>query len=223
MCGRFTQRPKKTDIDALFDVEYLGPFIAPRYNVAPTQPALVVRIDQRAKREVLPVRWRLVPSWAKDIAIGNRMINARSETAHEKPSFRSAFKRRRCLVPVNEFYEWRAVAGGKQPYAISMADEALFGIASLWESWHDEHGNELDTFTILTTSANDLVSELHERMPVIIDPDDYGDWLDHTGERIDVARELCRPYPAELMMHRPVNRYVNSPKNEGPACLDPPG
>jgi putative SOS response-associated peptidase YedK len=222
MCGRFTQRAKKADIRTLFDVEYLGPFIAPRYNVAPTQPALVVRLDLQARREVLPMRWGLVPHWAKDIAIGNKMINARSETAHEKPSVKNALRRRRCLVPVNEFYEWEKLAGTKQPYAISMADEALFALAGLWEHWQDDQGNELETFTILTTSANELIGELHDRMPVIIDRENFPAWLDHATEDTDVARELCRPYPSELMMHRPVSRYVNNARHEGPACLEAP-
>lgn len=132
------------------------------------------------------------------------MINARSETACEKPSFRNAPRRRWSLIPVNEFFEWEKLQDTKQPYAISMADEALFALAGLWEHWGDDQGNELETFTILTTSANELIGELHDRMPVIIDRENFPAWLDNTTEDTEVARELCRPYPSELMIYRPV-------------------
>lgn len=212
-------------LDKLLGVDFAVWELISRYNVAPTQPVLAVR-ENRGRRESVLLRWGFVPSWAKDIAIGNRMINARSETAHEKPSFRHAFKRRRCLIPTDGFYEWRRSekgggASGRQPYLITMADEQPFAMGGLWEHWQDAAGNELETCTILTTAANAMVGELHDRMPVILDPNDYAAWLDTGGEEIATARALCKPYPAELMMHRPVSTYVNSPKHEGPACIDP--
>lgn len=219
-------------LEKLMGADFAVAGLVARYNVAPTQPVVVVRM-QNGKREAALLRWGLVPSWAKDIEIGNRMINARSETAHEKPSFRHAFRRRRCLIPADGFYEWHQtdthMASGdagrgrrvRQPYLITMADEGPFAMAGLWEHWQDEHGNELETCTILTTTANEMVGELHERMPVILDPSDYGAWLDTSSEDITLARSLCKPYPAELMMHRPVGMYVNSPKHEGPGCTQP--
>lgn len=219
-------------LEKLMGADFAVMGLVARYNIAPTQPVLVVR-EQNGRRESVLLRWGFVPSWAKDVAIGSRMINARSETAHEKPSFRNAFKRRRCMIPADGFYEWQRPAeatGAKtagrcgsprQPYLITMADEGPFAMAGLWEHWQDAEGNELETCTILTTAANELVGELHDRMPVILDPSDYRSWLDTSSEDISVARSLCKPYPAELMMHVPVATYVNSPRNEGSECALP--
>ncbi len=228
MCGRFMLDLLDSKLARLLGVELGGCDGVARFNIAPTQPVFVVRVE-RGERVGRWLRWGLVPSWAKDVAIGDRLINARSETAHEKPAFRSAFKRRRCLIPADGFYEWRkpsrggAVSSreGKEPYLITMADGQPFCMCGLWEHWQDVEGNELETCTILTTSANELVGELHDRMPVILDPGDYDAWLEHTTERIELPRRLCRPYPAEMMIHRPVSTYVNSPSHEGPRCVEP--
>ncbi len=225
MCGRFMLTIVEDRLDKLLGVDFAVWELISRYNVAPTQPVLAVR-QNGGKRESVMLRWGFVPSWAKDVAIGNRMINARSETAHEKPAFKNAFKRRRCLIPADGFYEWRRTekgggAKGRQPYLITMADEQPFAMAGLWEHWQDPAGNELETCTILTTAANAMVGELHDRMPVILDPEDYSNWLDTSTEDITTAKALCRPYPAELMMHRPVTTYVNNARHEGPACVKP--
>jgi putative SOS response-associated peptidase YedK len=244
MCGRFMLSIVESRLSKLIGVDFAVTGLVARYNIAPTQPVIAVRV-QNGRRETVLLRWGLVPSWAEDVAIGNRMINARSETAHEKPSFRHAFRRRRCLIPADGFYEWSKAgmgsattpgggggggAGGagrgrpvKQPYLITMADEGPFAMAGLWEHWQDAAGNELETCTILTTAANELVGELHDRMPVILDPNDYGTWLDPANEDVAIPRGLCKPFPAELMMHRPVGTYINSPKHEGPRCVRPPG
>ena len=232
MCGRFMLSIVESRLKKLMGVDFAVTGLVARYNIAPSQPVVVVR-EERGRRASVLLRWGLVPSWAKDIAIGNRMINARSETAHEKPSFRNAFKRRRCLIPADGFYEWQKAgtatsSGGagqrgspRQPYLITMADEGPFAMAGLWEHWQDAAGNELETCTVLTTTANELVGELHDRMPVILDPSDYGAWLDSANEDVTTPRGLCKPYPAELMMHRSVTTYVNSPKHEGPSCAQP--
>ena len=202
-----------------------------RYNIAPTQPVVAVRWG-KVGREAGLLRWGLVPGWAKDAAIGHRMFNARSETAHEKPAFKYAFRRRRCLVPADGFYEWRnppdvdstgrtkQTKPARQPYLITLADEGPFAMGGLWEHWQDEHGNELETCTILTCAANELVGELHDRMPVILAPEDYGRWLDTSDEDVSTARALCKPYPAELMMHRSVGTFVNNPRHEGRRCAE---
>jgi len=222
----------------LLGVDFAVLQLMARYNIAPSQPVLAVRMEKEQRTPTL-LRWGLVPPWAKDIAIGARMINARSETAHEKPAFKNAFRRRRCLIPADGFYEWCKTPGGtgaparragastgkarstRQPYLITMADEQPFAMAGLWEHYQDEHGNELETCTILTTRANEMVGELHDRMPVIISPDDYARWLDCSDEDASIAKTLCRPYPAELMMHRPVGTFVNNARNEGPRCVIP--
>ena len=223
MCGRYMLSIVASRLSKLLGVDFAVMGLVARYNVAPAQPVVAVR-EWGGRREVVLLRWGLVPSWAKDVSIGNRMINARSETAYEKPAFQHAFKRRRCLIPADGFYEWRRLekggGPGKQPYLITMADGAPFAMAGLWEHWQDAAGNELETCTILTTSANERVGELHDRMPVILDPGDYGAWLTTEHDEITAARSLCRPYPAELMMHRPVSLYVNNAHHEGRRCIE---
>jgi putative SOS response-associated peptidase YedK len=160
-----------------------------------------------------------VPFWAKDISIGNRLINARAETVAEKPSFRDAFKKRRLLVPVSGFYEWKKTAGRKTPYYISNADRRLLALAGLWERW-DKEGEPLETFTILTTAPNSLVAELHDRMPVIISQADYENWLQPDPDFVELE-QLFRPYPEEKLRVTAVSRLVNNPANEGPELLQP--
>lgn len=220
MCGRFTLRVSPEQIAALFSVEQMPP-LAPRYNIAPTQPVLAIRDSYAGNgREATFLNWGLIPSWSTDPGIGSRMINARAETAAEKPSFRAAFKYRRCLIPADGFYEWQKVAGGKQPQLIGMKDGSPFGFAGLWEHWERE-GSVIESCTILTTEPNDLLASVHNRMPVILHPEDYEEWLDRTIQKADPLLHLLRPFPAEQMSYRPVSTHVNNPRNEDPACVAP--
>ncbi len=220
MCGRYTiTRP--ADLVQELGVE-TGQELAPRYNVAPTQDLPVVRAGTEGGpgRELAVMRWGLVPSWAKDPKIGNRMINARSETAAEKPSFRSAMRRRRCLVLADGFYEWAKEGGAKQPYFIHLAGHRPFVFAGLWERW--TKGDEpIESFTILTTAANDKVRPLHDRMPVILPRDGHDLWLDpKVGDR-DRLQPLLKPYANEEIELFPVSRMVNNPRNDVPQCVEP--
>jgi putative SOS response-associated peptidase YedK len=219
MCGRYTLR---TTIDVLaegFEIEEHPSSITPNYNVAPTQEvAAVVEEDEKRKLEMF--HWGLIPSWAKDPAIGNKMINARAETVAEKPSFRSAFKKRRCLILADGFYEWRKTDDGKQPYYIKMQDDSPFAFAGLWETW-DKYGEEVRSGTIITTDANDLMTEIHHRMPVILHPENYEAWLDPGFDEKEALTSLLKPYPADAMEAYPVSRRVNKPSNNEPSVLEP--
>lgn len=223
MCGRFTLHTSANVLAQLFDLPE-APVLVPRYNIAPTQPVAIVRAGRQPElREWALVRWGLVPSWAKDPGIGVRMINARAETVAEKPSFRAAFKRRRCLVPADGFYEWQKVGKRKQPHYIRMHDRAPFAIAGLWEHWHGPDGSELETCTLLTTEPNELLAPLHNRMPVIIAPEDYEEWLDNSNEDryfLSILRHLLRAYPGEKMETHPVSAYVSNARNEGEECIE---
>ena len=175
MCGRFALLTPGQELAAQFGVT-LAIAVAPRYNIAPTQPVLAVRLAHDGEtREATSLRWGLIPSWSKDVSIGSRLINARSETAAEKPSFRAAFKRRRCLIPASGFYEWQRRNGGKQPVYIHSTEGAAFGLAGLWETWQAPDGGAIESCTILTTTPNEMMAPIHNRMPVIIEPPS---WLD---------------------------------------------
>lgn len=220
MCGRFVLIAPGEMLAEQFNAAET-PVQAPRYNIAPTQPVAAVRLSpQSSEREFTFFRWGLIPSWAKDMKMGARMINARSETVAEKPAFRAAFKRRRCLIPADGFYEWQKLNGGKQPMYIHALDGRPFAFAGLWEIWHAADGGMLETCTILTTTPNELMAPIHNRMPVIIEPEDYDMWLD-PGPRPEDARHLFRPYPADKMVAYPVSTTVNSPRNETPSCIAP--
>lgn len=220
MCGRFTNMMSWDELVALYglgEVRNMAPGWKPRYNVAPTQYLPVIRLDAECRRELVMLRWGLVPSWVKDPAIGARLINARAETIAEKPSFRAAFKTRRCLIPADGFYEWRRAGGAKQPYRITMANGSPFAFAGLWERW--TAGEEaLETVTIITTGANKLLAAIHDRMPVIIDPADQAAWLEARDTAIPLA--LLQPYPAERMSAYPVSARVNSPRNDDPSLIE---
>jgi putative SOS response-associated peptidase YedK len=201
-----------------FEIEEYPSSITPNYNVAPTQEvAAVVEDDDKRKLEM--VHWGLIPSWAKDPAIGNKMINARAETVSEKPSFRSAFKKRRCLILADGFYEWKKTDDDKQPYHVKMEDGSPFAFAGLWETWKD--GPEIRSCTIITTEANDLMNEIHHRMPVILPPEDYDMWLDPDFEEKEALTSLLKPYPADAMEAYPVSRRVNKPSNNEPSVVEP--
>lgn len=225
MCGRYSITSPPEAMRRLFGYEE-NPNLQPRYNVAPTQVAPVVRLNAHGLRELALLRWGLIPSWAKDAKISASLINARAETVAEKPSFRAAFKKRRCLVPADGYYEWRAEGKLKQPYRIALAGGGqggggLFAMAGLWESWRPGTAEALETFTILTTAANEHLAELHDRMPVILDAADYDAWLGARDPHIAVA--LLRPYPAERMTYYAVSRRVNSPKFDDADCIAPAG
>lgn len=225
MCGRFTLHASPSLMAQLFDLPE-EPYLAPRYNIAPTQPVAIVRTQgQDDAREWALVHWGLIPSWSKDPSSGARMINARAETVAERPAFRAAFRRRRCLVPADGFYEWRSMGKSKQPYYITLQDQKPFAFAGLWESWTGPDGSALDSCTIITTEANELMSELHNRMPVILDPEDYSLWLGEGGDtpkdQLGLLMHLLRPFPSEQMTAWPVSKYVNSPSNEGADCIEP--
>ncbi len=193
------------------------PEVPAHFNIAPSQMIPVARAGAQG-RELAFVKWGLIPSWAKDPAIGMKLINARAESVAEKPSFRSAFRRRRCLVPADAFYEWKAVDGRKQPYCIRMADQNLFGMGGLWEHWVNPAGETVETCTIITVGANELVGELHDRMPLIIQPGDYGAWLDTA---IPDAHDLLKPFPSERMRYYAISTRVNNVRNDDAECLAP--
>ncbi|MGD8725986.1 MAG: SOS response-associated peptidase, partial [Gemmatimonadales bacterium] len=165
--------------------------------------------------------WGLIPSWAKDPTIGNRMINARAETVATKPAFEGAFKHRRCLIPADGFYEWQKTGSRKQPYYIGRRDGSVFAFAGLWERWADEGHDPIETFTIITTTPNDLLAPIHDRMPVILPTDRYDEWLDPANTETEALQSLLGPAPAADLTATPVSTYVNSPHNEGPECVRP--
>ena len=211
MCGRYELHTQPAALALAFGVPF-PPQMRPRYNIAPMQNVPIIRRSPSGERELVNVRWGLVPRWAKDPNIGNRMINARSETLAEKPSFRTALKRHRCLLPADGFYEWKQTpAGGKQPIHIGMKDQTPFAFAGLFERWLSPAGEVLDTCTIITTQSNALLAPLHDRMPVIVAPVAFDRWLDVANE--DTA-ELFTPYPADAMTYYPVSLRVNSVRND---------
>ena len=218
MCGRFAQKSDPKRIAKQFGVSEV-PAAEARYNVAPTQDLLCVR-EGGDGREMTFFKWGLVPSWAKDPSMGSRLINARSETVTEKPAFREAFKRRRCIVPADGFYEWQRQGGRRQPYFFRMRDEAPFGFAGLWDRWEGEDGRVLNSCTILTTEANEAVRPVHDRMPVILPPADYDLWLEQDVRKRDLLAELLRPYPASEMTSHPVSPAVNSPRSQGESLIE---
>jgi putative SOS response-associated peptidase YedK len=218
MCGRFTLAVPAAEIADLFEVD-ARLNLRPRYNIAPTQQAPVVRAKKDEGRELALLRWGLIPAWAKDPAIGNQMINARAESVAEKPAFRAAFKARRCLVPADGFYEWQKAGKGKQPFYIRRKDKQPFAFAGLYERWQNRaEGEILDTFTIITTEPNGLMAPIHNRMPVIIPEDDYDRWLDpeETGDP-----DLLVPYPEEELTAYPISTWVNSPAHDDARCIEP--
>ena len=220
MCGRFTQSSSAAAISAAFGVKSE---LSPRYNIAPSQSvAALVQSPDTGIRELRQLRWGLIPAWAKDPKIGYKLINARAETVADKPSFRAAFRLRRCLILADGFYEWQQLDGSrhKQPYFIGLQDERLFAFAGLYEQWHSPDGEVVDTCTIITTTANELVEPIHARMPVILAPQDYPQWLDPNGAAPDL-QALLDPYPAAAMKAYPVSNVVNSPKNDLPSCKQP--
>ena len=218
MCGRFAFYSPSEAAAALFGVTDAVE-IKPRYNIAPTQDIAAIREDSNKLRELVMLRWGLVPFWAKDPSIGNRMINARAETVAEKPSFRAAFRHRRCVVLADGFYEWQKHGDSKTPYFISLASGEPFALAGLWENWNDkERGESLQTATLITTTANDFMQPLHHRMPVVLQPDAADEWLAGSPDLLEHATERTPRLQAW-----PVDRRVNNARNQGEELIDAAG
>jgi putative SOS response-associated peptidase YedK len=214
MCSRYFLDADGNIIAHAFRVPVAGP-VKKRFNIAPTQEAPVVRVAKDGARELAVLRWGLVPSWAKDVKVGTKMINARSEGVESRPAFRDAVKQRRCVVPATGFFEWQGEPGRKQPFAITLPGQSLFAFAGLWERWRGNGGEPVETFTIVTTDANESVARIHDRMPVILPMDAVDTWLTAPP---DEARRLLTPYAGAVEL-RAVGKYVSNVNNEGPECL----
>ena len=220
MCGRFAFYSAHEAMPALFGLAADMPGVVANYNIAPTDLAAVVRksVDGDTT-ELCMLRWGLVPFWAKDLAIGNKLINARAETAHEKPAFRAAYKKRRCLVPADGYYEWKKGPAGKQPYIVESVDKAPFAIAGLWESWTDKaSGDDVETFTLLTREPNEALAELHHRMPVIVSANQAEPWL--AGELAAQGENAVLVPGNDALTFRPVSKRLNNPRNKNEDVLD---
>lgn len=217
MCGRFALKTPTKKLAAAFQVEEV-PAVEARFNIAPTQTILAVHQGLDG-REAKWLKWGLVPSWAKDTSMAARLINARSETVQEKPSFREAFKKRRCIIPADGFYEWQRAGGKRLPFFFRMKDERPFGFAGLWERWQGADKELVESCTILTTEANEVLRPVHDRMPVILHPEDYKLWLDLDVRKHDLVKELLQPYPAEEMRAHRVSEEVNHTRNQGAGLI----
>jgi putative SOS response-associated peptidase YedK len=222
MCGRFSFHSPHETVAQLFGVAAGLLPLPPRWNIAPSADVAAVRARPGGGRELVLLHWGLVPSWAKERSIGQRLVNARLETLRDKPSFRSAFRKRRCLVVADGYYEWRAVGAQKQPYLVEAADRAPFGMAALWESWPDPAtGTTLESCVIVTRASAGVVSEIHERMPAIVAPADYAAWLDQAATDPAALAALLGGEPRVALVAHPVSRRVNNPRNEGPELAAP--
>jgi putative SOS response-associated peptidase YedK len=222
MCGRYRLSRRKQIIEGHFDSVSGEENWSPRYNIAPTQCVPIIRQHPKEpRRELSLVRWGLIPLWAKDASGAAGMINARSESATTKPAFRDALKCRRCLIPANGFYEWQRTRTGKQPYCFEVNDGELFAFAGLWERWKDPDGNWIKSCSILTTTPNAVTAAVHDRMPVILDPDNYDLWLDPGFSDVAAVPELLRPYDARLMRCYPVSTRINRAANDDEECVKP--
>ena len=219
MCGRFTLTVDPGQLQEAFPWAEIPEGIPLRYNIAPSQPAAVLPNDGLNRVDFY--NWGLIPFWAKDPKIGNRLINARAETLAEKPSFRGSFKYKRCLVLADGFYEWRKEPGTKTktPMYLRMNNQEPFAFAGLWDIWNSSDGSEIRTFTIITTEPNQLVGKIHNRMPVILPQIAYRQWLQEGENDPSLLKSFLQPYPAEDMEAYPVSRYVNSPQNDSPECI----
>jgi putative SOS response-associated peptidase YedK len=230
MCGRYTLSSPVEVIADLFEITFPAhggeqlelPEIHPRYNLAPTQEAPVALVrEPGAPRTLALLRWGLIPYWAKEASIGNRMINARAEGVADKPAYRFSFKKKRCLIPTDGFYEWKKEGKGKQPYLIRHRDHRPFAFAGLWSTWKSPEGPVIETFTILTTDANGAIRELHNRMPVVVDRADFGTWLDPKVEDKEKLQALLKPAPDEDFELIRVSKAVNSPAHDAADCVEP--
>jgi putative SOS response-associated peptidase YedK len=221
MCGRFTLAVNPAEVQETF-TEYTFPqSFAPRYNIAPTQPILAIPNDDRNTADFFV--WGLIPMWAKDPSIGNRLINARGETLEEKPAFRGSLKYKRCLILADGFYEWKAAPGQKTktPFFIHMKDRKPFAFAGLWDSWNGPDGSQVKSCTIITTEPNELMEIIHNRMPAILHPRDYAKWLDPSAQTPEQLKPLIKPFSADMMNAYPVSTMVNTPANDTPELIRP--
>lgn len=220
MCGRFTLTQSAEEITEFFGLSEVLELTL-RYNIAPSQLIAAIVQDKGSQENKLKwMRWGLIPSWAKDTKIGYKLINARAETLTEKPSFRNAFKHRRCLIIADGFYEWQKREKHKQPYYIQLRNKQPFAFAGLWETWQPEDGEAIISCTIITTEANALMQPIHDRMPVILSPDVYEQWLDPTVNQSEDLQETLKPYESE-MITTPVSNVVNNPVHDLPECVKP--
>ena len=224
MCGRVRLSSDVSEIRLMFSIpsQRPSPNIAPSWNVAPTDPLPIVRLSSKAGERSLDVmRWGLVPSWSKDIKVGFANINAKAEGIESKPAFRDAFQRRRCLVPVDNFYEWKKLGTGKQPYSVVLADRGLMALAGLWETWRSPAGETIRSFAIITTTPNELCAEIHNRMPVILDPKNWPAWLGEEPAQPPQLKALLAPYPAAEMICWPVSARVGNVRNNDASLIEP--
>ena len=220
MCGRYYLKSTPKDLSDLFGCDVRDNF-PPRYNIAPTQPIALIRQSEQRKREYALARWGFIPSWARKVE-GKPLINARSETVAEKPSFQSAYKRRRCLIPADGFYEWKTLpAGGKQPFAIARRNGAMFAFAGIWEALCDPDGGEIDTAAILTTATGPDLRSLYHREPVVIAPEHFTLWLEGDERDLALLAPLLAPAPKATWAHHKVSTAVNAVRNDGPQLIEP--
>ena len=217
MCGRYELSSHPTAIALAFGLAH-PPELRPRYNIAPTQQVPIVRVDQAGRRELVQLRWGLIPRWAKDPSIGARMFNARAETVAEKPAFRVAYAKHRCLVPASGFYEWQASSAGKQPMHIGLPDGRPFGMAGLYERWRSPGDEVVDSCTIITTRASDALRPIHDRMPVIVAEAEHARWLDPANAEL---ADLLEPWAGEALLAYPVSTRVNVAANDDPQLREP--
>jgi putative SOS response-associated peptidase YedK len=218
MCGRFARIVSDKTLRERYRLERLAK-LDDRYNIAPLQNIAAVR-TAAAGRELVLLRWGLIPSWSEDAKIAYKLTNARCETVVEKPSFRSAFKQRRCIIPASGFYEWKREAKQKQPFYIHPRDEELFSFAGLWECWHDAEGEIIESCAVITTEANELMRPIHDRMPVILDSEGEDEWLNPRSEPASL-RALLVPFASDQMDAYPVSTWMNNARNEGAKCIEP--
>lgn len=220
MCGRFTLTLSPDDLAEFFGLSKVQSF-GPRYNIAPSQEVVAIRVEE-GKRKLDLLRWGLIPFWAEDSKIGYRTINARAETVHKSPAFRAAFRGRRCIIAADSFYEWDHRAATRQPYRIARADGKPLAFAGLWEQWEEKEGKAvIESCTIVTTDASDPVIRLHDRMPVILEPSDFDLWLDPEEKGVDHLKQVLRPADPGTLTIYPVSTYVNKATNEGERCIEP--
>jgi len=217
MCGRFSFSPSDKIIEDRFNISVINSIYKQRYNCAPSQNLAV--ISNEAPGNLSFYKWGLIPFWAKDKSIGNKLINARAETITEKPSFKNSLKQKRCLVLSDGFYEWRKLGKEKVPYRITLSDDSLFAMAGIWDVWKNSEGETIKSFSIITTEANELMQDIHHRMPVILNPEDERKWISEIA--VNDALKLLNPYPSELMKYFEVSKLVNSPINDSPEIMIP--
>lgn len=217
MCGRFTSLLSPELLAVIYEI-FGPPESTPRYNIAPSQPVSIIRQNAAGQRELATVKWGLIPFWAKDPSIGNSLINARGETVAEKPSFRAAFKHRRCIIPASGYYEWVAVGGSKQPWYIKGYEDRPLSLAGLWELWPSPDGSVIETCSIITTTANELMAPIHDRMPVILSSESIASWLEQRTKS-DELKDLLRPCAPDILTAYTVSNLVNNTRFDSPSCI----